>query len=152
MVSCVLGGTFNILHKGHEALLSRALLFDKIFIGITSDAFVKKHKIYPPVPFRKRKESVEKWFSRKNKTIKISRISNIFGDTLKKDYDYILVSEETLRNAEKINLVRKKLGKKPIAIVVVPIVRAYDGKKITAWRIHKGEIDRNGKKLSKGNK
>lgn len=151
MVSCVLGGTFNILHKGHEALLRRALLFDKIFIGITSDAFVKKHKIYPPVPFGKRKESVEKWFSRKNKIIKISRISDIFGNTLKKDYDYMIVSQETFPNAEKINSMRKKLGKKPMAIVVIPIVRAYDGKKISAWRICKGEIDRNGKKLSKGN-
>lgn len=151
MVSCVLGGTFNILHKGHEALLRRALLFDKIFIGITSDAFVKKHKIYPAVPFGKRKESVEKWFSRKNKIIKIFRISDIFGNTLKKDYDYMIVSEETFPNAEKINSMRKKRGKKPIAIVVIPIVRAYDGKKLSAWRIHKGEIDRNGKKLSKGN-
>ncbi|MGC8898929.1 MAG: pantetheine-phosphate adenylyltransferase [Candidatus Micrarchaeia archaeon] len=148
MTSCVVGGTFNILHKGHEALFKRALLFDKIFIGITSDAFVRKNKIYPPTPFWKRKREVEKWFSRKNKKIKIIKINDVFGNTLEKEYDYIIVSEETLPNAEKINAVRKKLGKKPISILVIPVVLAYDGKKISAQRIYHGEIDRNGKKAS----
>ncbi len=147
MISCVLGGTFNILHKGHEALFKRALLFNRIFVGITSDAFVKKYKIYPAVPFEKRKKQVEKWFSKKNKKIKTIKINDIFGDTLEKDYDYIIVSEETLPNAERINLMRKKRGKKPINILVVPIVPAYDGRKISAERIYRGEIDRNGKKI-----
>jgi len=149
MVSCVLGGTFNILHKGHEALFKRALLFDRIFVGITSDDFVKRHKIYPPTPFEKRKKEVKKWFARKNKKIKTMKISDIFGDTLEKDYDYIIVSEETLPNAERINRMRKRLGKKPINIIAVPLVRAYDGKKISARRIYLGEIDRNGNKIYK---
>jgi len=145
--SVVLGGTFNILHKGHEALFKMALLFDKVYIGITSDTFVKKNKIYPPVPFEKRKKEVERWFARKKKKIKIIKIDDMFGDTLEKDYEYIIVSEETLPNAERINRMRKKLGKKPINVIVVPLVLAYDGKKVSAMRIYLGEIDVNGNKL-----
>ncbi|MEM4335631.1 MAG: pantetheine-phosphate adenylyltransferase [Candidatus Anstonellales archaeon] len=152
MVSCVLGGTFNILHKGHEALFRRALLFDKIFIGITSDGFVRKNKIYPPTPFSKRKKEVERWFAKRNRKIKTIKIEDVFGDTLEKEYDYIVVSEETLPNAEKINRMRKKLGKRQMGIVVVPLVLAYDGKKISALRIYKGEIDRSGRKAQKKQK
>ena len=43
MRTIALGGTFEILHKGHRKLLSKAFqLGDKIIIGLTSDEFVSK--------------------------------------------------------------------------------------------------------------
>lgn len=36
-MKCIVGGTFGILHKGHERLFMAALAFDNIEIGLTSD-------------------------------------------------------------------------------------------------------------------
>ena len=38
-----MGGTFDIIHKGHVALLSNAFaISSKVIIGLTSDALAKK--------------------------------------------------------------------------------------------------------------
>ena len=35
-----IGGTFNVLHKGHRALLDKALeIGDEVVVGLTSDRF-----------------------------------------------------------------------------------------------------------------
>ena len=37
------GGTFDILHKGHEKLINSTFeLSDEVFIGLTSDGFANK--------------------------------------------------------------------------------------------------------------
>ncbi len=43
MVKVCLGGTFDIIHRGHEVLLNKALdVGDSIIIGLTTDARAKK--------------------------------------------------------------------------------------------------------------
>src|SRR5271157_1505428 len=42
--TAVLGGTFDQLHVGHRALLAAAFAAaDRVGIGVTSDAFLRKH-------------------------------------------------------------------------------------------------------------
>jgi len=146
MKKVILGGTFDILHKGHEALLKRAVKLGKVTLGLTSDKFALKLKKREVNPFKERKEALKNFFKEKLKAdIKIIEIEDIFGPTLKEDFDFLVVSEETYKNALKINQKRKKLSKEPIKVIKVNLVLAEDGKPISSRRIRNGEIDRNGK-------
>lgn len=154
----IVGGTFDILHKGHRTLLSKAFSLGEVKIGLTSDEFAKKIKNRAINDFEKRKKAlkdfVEKGLKKKAKIIKIH---NIFGPTLKENFDYIIVSPETVENALKINLKRRKNKKRPIKIIKIPFVLAEDKKPISCTRIIKGEIDKEGKlcifcKIAKGKK
>ena len=59
-------------------------------------------------------------------------------------FDAIVVSEETEPTAVKINEIRISKGMKPIDIVVVSFVLAYDGIPISSTRIRRGEINKKG--------
>ena len=158
MKKVAVGGTFEILHKGHEALLQKAFSLGKVTIGLTSDQFAEKLKKRKVEKFSERKRNLENFILKKfKKRTKIVKINNIFGPTLKEDFDFLVVSSETLKNALKINKEREKLGKRPIKIVKVKMVLAEDGKPISSTRIKKGEVDREGKecifcKIVKGKK
>ena len=144
----VIGGTFETLHKGHLTLLKRAFELGSVFIGLTSDEMAERLKKRKVKNFKERKKELERVieneFSIKPKIVKIE---DKFGPTLKKDFDYIVVSPETEKTALLINRKRKKLSKKPIEIVKVNFVLAEDEKPISDSRILKGEIDRQGKLL-----
>lgn len=147
MKVCI-GGTFDIIHKGHELLISKAFEISNengtVFIGITSDDLIKNKKETKSFPYRKK--SVEEFLEKKERLDKaiIKPISDKFGPTVDEDFDAIVVSPETVKTAEEINKIRKIKGKKPIKIVKIPFVLADDGKPISSTRIRKGEIDTEG--------
>jgi pantetheine-phosphate adenylyltransferase len=144
----VIGGTFDILHKGHKALLKRAFKLGKVFIGLTSDKMAREMRDREIKNFKDRKKELENFVRKEFKVEpKIFKIENKFGFTLKRDFDYIVVSPETYQNAVEINKERLKRKKKLIEIVEIDFVLAEDGKPISAERIAKGEIDREGKLL-----
>ena len=144
----VIGGTFDILHKGHEALLRRAFGLGDVFIGLTSDKMAREMRNREIKNFKERKKELGNFILKEfKKKPKIFEIEDKFGFTLKKDFDYIVVSPETYQNAVEINKERLKRKKKLIEIVEIDFVLAEDGKPISAERISKGEIDREGKLL-----
>jgi pantetheine-phosphate adenylyltransferase len=146
MEKVVLGGTFDILHKGHEALFKKAFGLGEVTIGLTSDRFAEKLKKRKVNKFLERKRNLERFiFEKFKKKAKIVKIKDIFGPTLKEDFDFLVVSSQTFKNGLKINKERKKLGKRPIKIVKVKMVLAEDGKPISSTRIKNGEIDREGR-------
>lgn len=136
----VIGGTFDILHQGHKALLRKAFEMGQVTIGLTSNVMARKIKGRKVKDFKYRKKELED-FIRKEflEKPKIIKIKDKFGPTLKKDFDYIVVSPVTYSTALLINKERKKRKKKPIKIVKIEFILAKDGKLISATKILKNE-------------
>lgn len=144
----VIGGTFDILHRGHEALLLKAFELGEVIIGLTSDVMVKKTKEREIKEFEQRKKELENFITENLRAkAEIINIEDKFGTTLKEDFDYIVVSPATYDTAVLINQEREKRNKPLIKIVKIDFVRAEDGDPISSFRISKGEIDRDGKLL-----
>ncbi|WP_400204454.1 inosine/xanthosine triphosphatase [Candidatus Methanomassiliicoccus intestinalis] len=143
-----LGGTFNVLHAGHCALLdAAAAIGDEVCIAITSDDFISKTKKYH-TPLEKRAERVDQYLSSKKCRYSITVIDTPEGNApYDKFLDAIVVSPETYENAVKINVSRELNGLKPLEIVTVPHILAEDGMPISSTRIISGEIDTYGKML-----
>lgn len=144
----VLGGTFEILHKGHRALLKKAFSLGRVSVGLTSDAMVKKMKNRTAEKFILRKKELAKLIKEEFKAKpSIKKIEDKFGFAVKENFDYIVVSPETYNTAVLINKTRKDKNKKLIEIVEVGFVLAEDGRPISSTRILNGEIDKIGKLL-----
>ncbi|MGB9636146.1 MAG: inosine/xanthosine triphosphatase [Thermoplasmata archaeon] len=140
------GGTFDIFHKGHEALLQKAFeVAERVLIGITTDAFASlKGQIRP---FEERKKGVSEFVSQFKKEFEIIPLEDPYGITLEKGLDILVVSSETLSRAREINRMRMQKGLKKLKIVVVKRVLAEDLFPVSSTRIRNGEINRLGKRL-----
>ena len=148
-----LGGTFDILHKGHEKTLLEAFnLSEKVLIGLSTDALVKSLKKHEVNPYEYRKRVLEEFLSERGfiGRFQIVPIDNRFGVAhIVKDLDAIMVSNETVYIAEEINRIREINGLKRLEIVLIEKVKAENGKPISSTRIRAKEIDREGR-LRKG--
>lgn len=134
----IIGGTFDMLHEGHKALIKRAFGLGRVTIGLTSDKMAKKIKKRKVRPFLLRKKYLEDFISKKfSKKAKIIKIEDKFGPTLKEYFDYIVVSPETLKTANLINKERQKRNKKLIKVVKIKFVMGKDKKPISASRVLK---------------
>jgi pantetheine-phosphate adenylyltransferase len=145
-----MGGTFDILHKGHRALLSKASeISSVVLIGLTTDERARKDRKDIVInSYVIRKENLEMLLNSMNlpSNFKIVPLDNDWGPSVVEDsFTAIIVSEETKKTADKINMIRLENGKKELEIVIVPFVKAYDGQKISSSRIRDNEIDSNGR-------
>lgn len=144
----VVGGTFDILHDGHKALLRKAFELGEVAVGLTSDGMAREMKNREVQDFESRKKELEDFIKEEFEVEpKIAKIEDKFGFSLEKDFDYIVVSSKTYETAKLINEERQRRDKKSIEIVKIEFVLAEDGKPISASRILKEEIDRKGKLL-----
>ena len=144
-----MGGTFDILHKGHKALLTRASeIGNLVLIGLTTDErAIKGRKNVEINAYEIRKKNLETLLSSMKlpSTFQIVPLNDDWGPSVvEESFTAIIVSEETKKTAEKINKIRNLDGKKELKIVLVPFVKAYDGRKISSSRIRNNEIDSNG--------
>ena len=143
-----MGGTFDIIHGGHMALLNKAFsISTKVIIGVTSDQLAVKKGKNPENDYSKRisllKSTIEENFP--NSVYEISKLENEFGPAvLEESVKALIVSEETSDKGILLNKLRAERNLSPVKIVVVPIVLAKDGKAISTTRIKNSEIDSHG--------
>ncbi len=145
----LVGGTFDSLHTGHRKILEKAFsLGGNVLVCLTSDGMVKdKHLSWHIDTYEKRKSKLTEFLKKSQwlEKSEIVKIDNPFSEGLRPDLTHIVVSEETRKNAEKINMMRSENCLTPLEIVEIKWELAEDGKTVSDMRIRKGEIDREGR-------
>jgi len=143
-----LGGTFDILHKGHLALLQKGFsISSKVIIGLTSDELATKKGKNLLHDYFKRYHTLELIIKKNfpNSQFEISKLDNDFGPAvLENEVEALVVSEETTGQGNILNKLRHERQLPPVEIVSVPMVFATDGKRISTSRIKDSEIDAEG--------
>lgn len=143
-----IGGTFSPLHKGHKILIKKAFEVageeGSVFIGVVTGKMLKGKGDVKP--FEGREKIIEQFLSEEGLTedATIEPIYDKYGPSIQEDFDAIVVSPETIKNAEEINNKRKKLNKKPLKIIQIPFILAEDKLPISSSRIKRKEINEDG--------
>lgn len=143
-----LGGTFDILHKGHMELLKKGFsISSKVIIGLTSDDLARKKGKNLLNEYSKRYETLDNAIKMnfQNPVYEISKLDNDFGPAvLEKDVEALVVSEETALQGKELNRLRNERNVSPVEVIIVPMVLAKDGNRISTTRIKNSEIDLDG--------
>ena len=140
-----MGGTFDIIHKGHLTLLSKAFsISSKLIIGLTSDELTEKRGKKTLNNYKKRFETLMSTIKTNfpNHAFEISKLDNDFGPAvLEENVQALVVSDETGNQGEILNQLRAEKNLSLVKIVIVPMVIAQDGDRISTTRIKNLEID-----------
>ncbi len=146
--TAAVGGTFDTIHKGHAELIAAAFdAADEVIVGLTSDKFAAACGKAPHNAYGARLAAL------------CAHIGARFGARrhevrmLEADYgpaayearvDVLVVSDETVHKARRLNEERKAMGIDPVGVIAVPMKMADDGKRLSSTRIRNGEIDADG--------
>ena len=146
-----MGGTFDIIHRGHLTLLENAFeISDKVIIGLTSDEFVQKKGKTPIHKYDERLKNLISVIFHKfpNTDFEISQLNNDFGPAvLEKDVQALIVSGETSDQGNVLNKLRTERNLPLVEVIVVPMFLAKYGVRISSTRIKNSEIDSDGNLL-----
>ena len=147
-----MGGTFDIVHKGHLTLLSNAFdISNKVIIGLTSDELAEKKGKHLLHKYEQRLENLTDILLKKysSGSFQISKLNDDFGPAvLEKEVQALVVSDETSSQGNVLNKLRAEKNIPPVEIFKVPMFLAKDGKRISTTRIKNSEIDIEGNLLS----
>jgi pantetheine-phosphate adenylyltransferase len=145
------GGTFDHLHKGHVALLTRSFaLGDAVIIGVTSDAFASREGKSPDQSYSERVGALEHFIRSKfaGRRYVIAKLEEDFGPGIASpEVEAIVVTRETAARVPIANTLRARKGYPPLKVEIIDYVLAGDDRPISSTRIRNGEIDTEGKLL-----
>ncbi len=150
-----LGGTFDHLHRGHEALLATAFRVGRtVAIGVTSVRYLAQHPKARPGQLqseRARRAALARWLRARYPPSRWSlrALHDPWGGSVRPGIDALVVSAETVRGARAVNRERARRGLPLVAVVVVPTVLADDLGPIASRRVRSGAIDRDGRRRSR---
>ena len=139
---CLVGGTFDCFHAGHQTLLEAALGCDSVEVWVTSDAIAveKDPRIKPQ---SERQKDISDWAGKR--PLSTHSLEDSWGPApTRSDATHIVCTPETRENCETINQMRTEGNLTPLKIVEVPHVLAEDGESISSSRIRQGTINRDG--------
>jgi len=145
-----LGGTFDPVHDGHRALFERAFELGDVTIGLTSDELAPetRHTDRQVRSYKRRERDLiaelEPLVECHGRQFAVRPLEDPTGIATEPQFDYLVVSPETVEGARRVNEIRAKRGHAPLTIEVVDHVLAEDGRRISSTRIVAGEIDEHG--------
>ncbi len=145
-----MGGTFDPFHAGHRSLLDAAIEgADELFIGIT-DGELARRPGRTVAPWQERADRVEAYVRSAGYKgrLFVRPLHDAAGPAATGDYDRIIVSYETRRGGQAINQKRRAAGLQPLQVVVVPPLLGDDLLPVSATRVHAGDVDADGRRLT----
>jgi pantetheine-phosphate adenylyltransferase len=154
MTRVALGGTFEIIHKGHRTLLAKAIalaLGDEVLIGLTSDHMANMTRSRLVLPYKDRELVLRAFLERSYPGLdyQIAMLNDEFGPAAHlEDLEVLVVSENTYPTGVRLNEHRESKGLQPLQLVKIGQVLADDGKPISSTRVLAGECDADGRILS----
>ena len=111
------------------------------------DEFASKNSKNLINDFQKRRAKLEFEINEKFPTseFEISKLENDFGPAvIEGDVEALVVSDETKSKGDLLNQLRKESDLSPVQIIIVPMILAKDGNRISSSRIRNSEIDTEG--------
>ena len=137
-----MGGTFDHLHDGHKYLLKIALTISHVIeIGLTSQELLKKKKVASKLEdYTIRETNLKNYISSFTDLNRVSIVEIKNWDDMAKysqdpDYEGLILSQETYSNAVKLNELREENGLNPIILIVIPLLKDKNNKKISSTAI-----------------
>ncbi len=148
LIRVALGGTFDRIHRGHEALIELAAEMGKeLVIGVTKKGFGGDKKLKELIlPYSTRVEELEKLLAKKRiRKYRLIELEDVYGTTLSdKSIEGVVVSRQTVEGARMVNKRRKKLGLKELPVAIAEMVVDGEGEYLSSSKIREGRINREG--------
>ena len=126
-----MGGTFDHLHDGHKFLIKTALLFSKkIVIGLATENLLKNKKHAAKIEnYKTREENLKDFIDSIGhlNRVEIIPLNDPYGPPVHEpEYEGIIASQETYKNALKINEIRESKSFTPLIIIVIPMIKDWN--------------------------
>lgn len=128
----IMGGTFDRLHIGHKIMLSEAALLtqNRLLVGVTNECMLGRKKLSELIEtFDTRSANVVKFLNTVASSLDILPvdISDPYGPSIvERDYQCLVVSQETFKTGEMVNLKRSENNLPPLEIHVVDLIKDED--------------------------
>lgn len=151
------GGTYGPLHEGHKKLFSYAFnLSDSVVVRLTTDRYIGEfsrkqfRELIQPYDerFGKLYEHLDQFYGGRFEILPLDGKEDCTSCKFRDLSEVMIVGQDSLAKAYKLNLRRRESGLYEVYIIGVPAELSDDRERISSTRIRAKEIDRKGKLLA----